>query len=154
MLCHSEHFCSPSITIMFQWVAEYSTSLAPPLTALWLQLFISCKLIHVLEHGGGLTRSGLKVLLLSILGIIMEHEEILSWAGMATVLSLAGLSPCPWLTRKISLKESLVQTVWYFTLGMIHFLRKDQRPLPFSQITFSFCLYSISNLVKIIKWIF
>lgn len=67
----------------------------------------------------------------------MEHEEILSWAGTESVLRLAGLSPCPCLARMIALKESLVQTACYFTLGMIHFLKNDQRSfLFFFQIIF------------------
>lgn len=60
----------------------------------------------------------------------MEHEETLSWAGTERVLRLAGLHPCPYLTRMIAFKESLVQTACYFTLGMIHFLKNDQRSFP------------------------
>lgn len=66
----------------------------------------------------------------------MEHEEILSWAGTESVLRLAGLSSCPCLTRMIALKESLVQTACYFTLGMIHFLKNDQRSFPFFSKSF------------------
>lgn len=114
----------------------------------------SCKLFHVLKHGSGLTTSGLKVLPLNLLRMIMEHEEILSWAGTERVLRLAGLHPCPCLTRMIAFKDSLVQTACYFTLGMIHFLKNDQRSFPVFPNHFSFCLYSISNLVKIYKWLY
>lgn len=96
----------------------------------------SCKLFHVLKHGSGLTTSGLKVLPLNLLRMIMEHEEMLSWAGPERVPRLAGLHPCPCLTRMIALKESLVQTACYFTSGMIHFPKNDQRSFPFFSKSF------------------